>query len=138
MSLTPKQEAFCLAYIETGNATESYKSSYNVKTMSDNAIAVEACRMIDSPNISLRLKELREPIIARHGVTVDSLINELEEARQVALESAQSSAAVSATMGKAKITGYDKQVVDHISSDNSMTPKAVVIGKDVQDILDNL
>ena len=138
MSLTPKQEAFCLAYIETGNATEAYKMAYDVKTMSDNAIGVESCRMIDSPKISLRLKELREPIIARHGVTVDSLINELEEARQIALESAQSSAAVSATMGKAKITGYDKQVVDHISSDNSMTPKAVVIGKDVQDILDNL
>ena len=33
----------------------------------------------------------------------------------------------------------DRHAVDHTSSDNSMTPKdAVVIGKDVQDILDNL
>ncbi|SQE31532.1 Terminase small subunit [Mannheimia haemolytica] len=29
--LTPKQEAFCLAYIETGNASEAYRQAYEPK-----------------------------------------------------------------------------------------------------------
>ena len=40
---------------------------------------------------------------------------------------AQSSAAVAATMGKAKLVGLDKQIVDHTSSDGTMTPKPTVI-----------
>ena len=28
--LTPKQESFCLAYIETGNASEAYRQAYDV------------------------------------------------------------------------------------------------------------
>lgn len=123
--LTPKQEAFCLAYLETGNASEAYRSSYDCKNMRENAINTEASRMLDNPNIALRLSELREPIMKRHNVTVDSLLAELEEARQAALsaETPQSSAAVAATMGKAKICGLDKQIIDHTSSDGSMSPQ---------------
>jgi hypothetical protein len=49
----------------------------------------------------------------------------LEEARRIALgaETPQTSAAVSATMGKAKLVGLDKQILDMRSSDGSMTPK---------------
>ena len=42
------------------------------------------------------------------------LILELEEARKAALkaETPQSSAAVAATMGKAKMLGFDKQIIE--------------------------
>ncbi|KAF0679407.1 hypothetical protein Y59_27690 [Enterobacter hormaechei] len=75
------------------------------------------------------MKELQGEIKQRHNVTVDSLLAELEEARQKALsaETPQSSAAVAATMGKAKLVGLDKQIVDHTSSDGTMTPKPTVI-----------
>ena len=33
MSLTPKQEAFCLAYMETGNASEAYRRAYDADNM---------------------------------------------------------------------------------------------------------
>jgi hypothetical protein len=42
-------------------------------------------------------------------VTINSLVNELEDARQLAVERGQASAAVAASMGKAKVTG---QVID--------------------------
>ena len=63
----------------------------------------------------------------RCGITLQSLIDELEEARVAALtaETVQSSAAVAATQAKAKLTGMDKLVIDNISSDGSMTPKGV-------------
>ena len=127
MKLTAKQEAFCLAYIETGNASEAYRLAYKASKMKPETINRKAAEVMDNGKITARLAELREPIMQRHNVTVDSLVLELEEARQAALsaETPQTSAAVAATMGKAKICGIDKQVLDLTSSDGSMTPKTV-------------
>lgn len=112
--LTHKQEAFCIAYIECGNASDAYRSAYNAENMKPETVNRNAKTLMDNSKIATRLAELREPIMHRHNVTVDSLVAELEEARQVALgaETPQSSAAVAATMGKAKLCGLDKQVIE--------------------------
>lgn len=113
-SLRPKQEAFCQAYIETGNASEAYRSAYATDKMKPEVIHVKASELLSSGKVAVRVAELQGEIKQRHNVTVDSLIKELEEARQAALtaETPQSSAAVAATMGKAKLAGLDKQVVE--------------------------
>ena len=103
--LTPKQEAFAIAYIETGNASEAYRKAYNVNGKSDNAVHVEASRLLATPKVSLRVKELQAAHQARHNVTVDSLTKELEDARDLATKNKQPSAIVQAVMGKAKIHG---------------------------------
>lgn len=112
--LTEKQEAFCRAFVETGNASEAYRRSYDAKNMGQNTIAVKASEMLNKDNISVRLQQLREVHQKRHNVTVDSIVAELEEARQRALNAAtpQTSAAVAASMGKAKLYGLDKQLVE--------------------------
>lgn len=121
--LTPKQEAFCLAYLETGNASEAYRRAYNASNMKPESINVNASKLLSDAKIALRLDELRKPVIERHRITVDDLLRELEEARQMAIKDRAPAPAVSATMGKAKILGYDKQIIDHQSSDGSMTPR---------------
>lgn len=113
MALTPKQESFCLAYMETGNASESYRRAYQADGMSPNAINVEACNMLSNPKIALRLSELRAPIIAKAQLTVEDLLAELEEARKLAIDTEAPAPAVSATMGKAKLLGFDKQLIEH-------------------------
>jgi phage terminase small subunit len=113
MTLTPKQENFCLAYLETGNASEAYRRAYKADKMTANSVSVTAKQLMNNPKIASRLAELREPILKRHATTVDDLIKELEEARQLALSMAASAPAVSATMGKARILGMDRQVIDH-------------------------
>ncbi|QDP55722.1 MAG: putative terminase small subunit [Prokaryotic dsDNA virus sp.] len=140
MKLTQKQENFALNYVECGNASEAYRRSYNASNMKTESVNRKAHDVLENVNVSARVEELKQQHRERHNVTVDDLLNELEEARTVALtcETPQSSAAVSATMGKAKILGLDKQVIDHVSSDGTMTPKGTVIASDVQDILDNL
>ncbi len=112
--LTIKQEAFCQAYIETGNASEAYRLAYAADKMKPESINRKAKELLDNGKISARVAELRGEIKQRHNVTVDSLLTELEEARKAALgaETPQSSAAVAATMGKAKLTGLDKQVIE--------------------------
>ena len=116
MTLTPKQEAFCLAYLETGNASEAYRRSYSAERMKPNTVNRRAFDLLEDSKIAARLESAREAARARNAVTVDSLLAELEEARQAALQAKpapQSSAAVAATMGKAKLMGLDKQVVEH-------------------------
>lgn len=56
-------------------------------------------------DIKERVTELQSKAVKKVEITVDSLASELEEARAMALKEKQTSAAVSATMGKAKLFG---------------------------------
>jgi phage terminase small subunit len=111
---TDKMEAFCLAYIETNNASEAYRRTYNVANMAEKTMQREGWNLFQRPQVQERLAELREKVMDRHNITVDTLLAELEEARQKAMnaETPQASAAVSATMGKAKLLGLDKKIVE--------------------------
>ena len=126
--LTIKQEAFARAYVETGNASEAYRRAYNAENTKQEIVAVRACELLAHSKVSVMVKKLKDEIANRHEITVDRLVNELEEARLAALgaENPQSAAAVAATMGKAKILGMDKQILDLKSSDGSMSPRAAL------------
>lgn len=124
MALTIKQELFVAAYCSNGyNATKAaiyagYSESSAGSIGSENLQKPEIVEAIDAHKLMMS---------KRCGITLQSLIDELEEARQAALgaETVQSSVAVAATQAKAKLTGMDKLVIDNISSDGSMTPKGV-------------
>jgi phage terminase small subunit len=107
MALTIKQEAFALAYVETGNASEAYRRSYNAENMKPAVIAVKASELLANGNVAVRVAELQASHVARHEITVSDLIRELEEARVAAStsEKPQAAAMVAATMGKAKLLG---------------------------------
>ncbi|MFI4919849.1 MAG: terminase small subunit [Legionellales bacterium] len=113
-SLTVKQESFCKLYIEHGNASEAYRRAYNAENMQAATINRKAFELTENGNITARLKELRKGHAARHAVTVDSLVDELEDARQVAKADNRPSAMVSATMGKARLMGLDKGVTENV------------------------
>lgn len=113
MALTPKQEAFCLAYLKTGNASEAYRLSYNAENMNAQTVYKRASELLDKGEITARLEVLRAPIIAKAQITVEDLLAELEEARTLAMSIEAPAPAVSATMGKAKLLGMDKQVLEH-------------------------
>lgn len=107
--LTPKQEAFALAFVETRNATEAYRRAYDVASDSRDAwLYVEACQLLDHPKVSLRIEELQAQA-ARHSLfTVKQANDELEEARVLAIASGAPAAAVSATTAKIKLFGLDR------------------------------
>lgn len=126
--LTPKQENFCLAYLETGNASEAYRRAYDASGTSEQVVWKEASKLLDNPKVAVRLDELREPILKRHAITVDDLLAELEEARRLALETEAPAPAVSATMGKAKLLGLDKQVIEHQGANGTaLFPQAIIV-----------
>lgn len=79
-----KQEAFALAYVETGNASEAYRRSYNAEKMKPSVIAVKASELLAHGNVAVRVKELQAAHVERHEITVDDILRELEEARALA------------------------------------------------------
>ena len=119
MALTPKQEAFALAYVETGNASEAYRRAYSAEKMKPASVAVNASKLLAGAKVALRVQELQAKAVERHEITVDDLIRELEEARTAASnqEKPQAAAMVAATLGKAKLLGM-------------LTDKTEVTGKD--------
>lgn len=126
-----KHEKFCQFFIETGNASEAYRRAFPDSKMKDNSLHVEASRLLNSPTVSLRVLELRNEHRERHKVTVDDLIKELEEARQAGLSFENASAMVAATMGKAKLLGLDKQLIDVTTNGGSFNKPTVInlVGK---------
>ena len=109
---TDKMELFCLAYVETGNASEAYRRSYNTANMADKTAQREGYNTLQKPQVQARIEELRNQAMDRHEITVDTLLLELEQARILALDTKKAAAAVTATMGKAKLLGLDKQIVE--------------------------
>ena len=107
--LTPKQEAFARAYLETGNAAEAYRQAYDVaENARDNWIYVEACQLLDNPKIALRLQALQDEAARLSVYTVKAAYDELEEARKLALATDNPGAAVSAITAKIKVFGLDR------------------------------
>lgn len=111
MTLTAKQQRFVEEYCSNGfNATQAAKSAgYSEKTAW--SIGQENLK---KPLVKEALDKFMQESSQRNKITVDTLLSELEEARKIALsaETPQSSAAVTATMSKAKLLGLDKQVIE--------------------------
>ena len=102
--------------------------AYDVnENTSDNSISVEASKLRNNPKITLRILELQELAQERHSITVDSLTDELENARKTAQEAGQASAMVAATMGKAKLHGLLTEKAEITSPDESMKLATIVL-----------
>ena len=104
-TLTPKQEAACRAYIETGSKSAAYRHAYNTKNMKNETVWRRAVELFDNGKVAARLEALQAEHRRVHDVTIESLTKELEEARTLAIANGQASAAVQATMGIAKLHG---------------------------------
>lgn len=95
-----RHEAFAQALAQGKSADEAYTQA-GYKPHRGNASTLRA-----KQNIVDRVAELQQKVAKKVEVTVESLAGELEEARAIALKEKQSSAAVQATMGKAKLFGF--------------------------------
>ena len=116
--LTPKQEGFCLSYIETGNATEAYRRNYSAKSMAEPTINRKAKGLIDNGKIRARLEELRKPVREAAQVTLKSHLDDLKRLRDLAEADAKYSAAVTAEMARGKVSGLYVDRVENVGDIN--------------------
>ena len=106
--LTPKQEAFAQAYVETGNATEAHQRAGYGASMSKKTRNEAASRLLASSKVRARVAELQAEHRKRHDYDIDKACAEYEEHRLGAVDTVQFAAANGATAGKARLHGHDK------------------------------
>ena len=83
MTLTAKQEAFAQAIADGMTQADAYRTAYDAESMSDNAIYVEASKLIDNPNVAQRVKELKDALADRvlwtREMSVKALVQTFKE-----------------------------------------------------------
>lgn len=75
--LTPKQEKFCHAYLETGNASEAYRSAYSTSKMKPETVSRRAKDQLRHGTISARIQELQDEFKRAHDIEKDRIMYEL-------------------------------------------------------------
>lgn len=105
--LTIKQEKFARQYVGPceGNASEAYRKSYAASNMSAEAIRVEACRLLERPNVSLMIDQLKAEQADQNAITIEEITAGLRRAAESAAAAGQQSAATQALLGLAKLGG---------------------------------
>jgi hypothetical protein len=98
----PMRESFCLAYLNTPNATRAAAfAGYSAKTARQ-----QACRLLKDPFVLLRIEELR----IKHGIIYDlprdALMDRLEMLFWQAVETNNLGVALGATAFQAKLAGH--------------------------------
>ena len=104
-TLTPKQEAFAVEYVGTGNASEAYRRAYNATNMKSATIHSRASELLKHGGIAARVTQLKADLATNNEVTFGEVAAALRASIKAAMEAGQHSAAVSACMGLAKLGG---------------------------------
>lgn len=110
-----KHEKFCQVWHAEGNKSEAFRQSHpHSLKWKDETVHNKASALSKKGEVKARFQQLQEKSLKDHGITIKSLLNELEAARQLAMgaDTPQSSAAITATMSKAKLVGLDKHVIE--------------------------
>ena len=101
----PRHERFALGITEGLSQGDAYlKAGFKTKLTGKN-LRGEASKLANRPDVTARIAELREIQVHSTGVTVDSLVEELEELRRLAVAVKNPAAGVGAVLGKAKLLG---------------------------------
>ncbi len=115
-----RHERFAQNIAKGMNATEAYREAgYTAK---GNAAEVNASKLLRHAKVRARIAELQNKAAERTIKTIEDIVSQLDEDRALARANGQASAAVSATMGQAKILGLitDKHRVVGITYEEAL------------------
>ncbi len=105
MALTAKQEAFCVAYVETGVATEAYRAAGYSAGSTDKTTNEAASRLLKNSKVSARIAALRQPAADSARITLETHLADLGRLRDMAEQRGQMSAAIAAEIARGKASG---------------------------------
>jgi phage terminase small subunit len=100
----PRHERFAREYLKCGVASKAYiAAGYQPSTR--NALDASASQLLRTPKVQGLLQQYRARAMKRSDITVETLLADLETDRALAHCEGQGSAAVQATMAKARLLG---------------------------------
>ena len=77
LKLTVKEELFAQNYIKTGNASEAYRLSYNVKKATSKTVTERASVLLKKDNVATRVKELQSKLAEKHDISKERILADL-------------------------------------------------------------
>jgi len=83
--LIAKQEKFALLYLELGNASESYRRSYDVGNMDDRTAQKRAQELLHHPGVAARIAELQKAAADKAILNREWVLSRLIANAQVSL-----------------------------------------------------
>ena len=120
-SLTQKQESFAQNIADGMTQADAYRAAYDcAPTTKPETIQKRACELMADGVISGRVEELREQLAEKSLWSRADSVNILAEIAQDLGNKAGER--VSAVKELNAMHGWNKQVIDHQSSDGSMSP----------------
>jgi phage terminase small subunit len=125
--LTIKQDNFCLAYIETGNASEAYRRAFDTSRMKPESVNRKAKELLDNGKIAARLQELRKPAVEKAQLTLEQHLDDLKRLRDAAEADAKYGPAIQAEVARGKASGF--YVEKHMHSGDKENPIIALIGQ---------
>lgn len=113
MALTPKQERFAQLVAEGKTQADAYRGAFDTKpTTKPETIQNSAYKLMNDPDISARVDELRKPIIEAVGITLESHLKDLMTLRNLAVKNNQINAAITAEIARGKAAGVSTERVE--------------------------
>lgn len=100
-----RHREFILFYLKTGNAAQAYQAA-GYKPSTRNSLDVCASRLLNSAKVQREIAKAQARIVKAADITVETLLSDLEEDRQLARKVKQPGSAIRATELKAKLTGH--------------------------------
>lgn len=128
--LTQKQENFCLAYIETGNASEAYRRAYTATGMSAATVNRKAKELMDNGKISARIENLRKPAAKAAQFTLEQHLSDLKRLRDKAEQDGKYGPAIQAEIARGKAAGHYTEKIEHSGIVTQILPEAPKLTKD--------
>ena len=147
--LTPKQELFVQGIISGLSQRQAYRQAYKAEKMTDLAVDVQASKLLKSPKITLRYRELLKQFSNMSLWSREQAFNEYEWLKNKArasienegIRQANSNAFLAALEGMNNMTFHDLELIDEklkleieklktqIGEDNEQNDKLVEFAK---------
>ena len=126
LRLTNKQEAFAIAFVECGVASEAYRGAYN-NNCTDKQMWEEASKLLAKPKVAQRVAQLQSNAAEKHEITLERLTKEFLSTYTEARESRQYGAATSALNSLAKMHGHmvERGVIKHQHEVSILAPDEI-------------
>ncbi len=104
-TLTSKQEAFAQAIVSGKSQADAYRKAFSAGKMKDTTIHVKASELMADGKVTVRVAELRAPVVAKLQYGLEAAMLEAADAFRVAKAKDNGGAMVAAVQLRAKLNG---------------------------------
>lgn len=129
MSLTAKEDKFCIEHAKGINASDAYRAAYSSKNMKAETVNNKAYALLKKGEIRARIEELKKPVIEKAQLTLETHLERLDHLSRAAEAAEQYGAAITAETNRGKAAGLYITKVE-TNTDTPLTVEIMRFGKD--------